>query len=232
MAARRVLRAVAALAVALAAGAAWAQAWTVQTVALRDLRQARMVVMQLQALGFDAYDEFAMHDGKEFVRVRVGCYNDRSAARAVAAALADHVTKQAVAAPLTPGAKVQACDQEDIGFLKPTYWKHVDPAGTLPTFRVQVAGHAAELVYDGKGWVVVQAGASAPTSASLPDAVFVQAHPGGVPWVAQEEPSGLRLLCPGTLVGQAGGGAVVERAHEVVACRFGPPPGASGSGSP
>ena len=204
----------------LASAQAPAPAWTVQTVALRDLRQADTVVAQLKNLGFDAYDEFAMHDGKQFVRVRVGCYASRAAAQAVADALAKHVTEQAVVATLSSRAKVDRCVEEDIGFLTPASWQQVDAAGGLPTFLVKLGGKRADVVYNGTRWVVVQAGSPRPVAAALDGPAFVTAHPGGVPWVAQEVPSGTRLLCPGKLVGHAGEAAIVERPGEVVACRF------------
>ena len=212
------------LALALAS-VAFAQggAWTVQTVALRDLRQADTVVAQLKNLGFDAYDEFAMNDGKQFVRVRVGCYADRAAAQAAATALARHVTEQAVPAPISPGARVDHCIREDVGFLKPASWSRVAAGDGLPTFHVQVAGRSADLVFDGSRWVVVQDGSPRPAAAVAGGAAFVSAHPGDVAWAAEETPGGARLLCPGTLVGHAGNAAIVERAGEVVACSFAPP---------
>lgn len=197
-------------------------AWTVQTVALRDLRQADHVVAQLKNLGFDAYDEFAMNDGKQFVRVRVGCYSDRAAAQAVAEAMAKHVTEQAVAAPISPAARVDRCVREDVGFLKPASWSRVQGADGLPTFHVKVAGHSADVVFDGTRWVVVQDGSAPPATAAAASAPFVVAHPGDVAWAAEETPGGTRLLCPGTLVGHAGQAAIVERTGEVVACSFAP----------
>jgi hypothetical protein len=213
----------------LALGLPWASAqsgaWTVQTVALRDLRQADTVVAQLRNLGFDAYDEFGMSDGKQFVRVRVGCYTDRAAAQAAATALAKHVTEQAVPTELSVGAKPDRCILEDVGFLKPAAWKRVEAANGLPTFRVRIAGRSADVVFDGAGWRVFQDGAARPVTAAVTgSASFVVAHPGGVPWVAEEVPSGTRLLCPGTLIGHAGQAAIVERAGEVVACSFAPRP--------
>jgi hypothetical protein len=208
------------LASAQASPQAPASAWTVQTVALRDLRQADTVVAELKNLGFDAYDGFAMHDGKQFVRVRVGCYTDRAAAQAVADALAKHVTEQAVVATLSPRAKVARCVREDIGFLTPAHWQRIDAADGLPTFHVKLGGQSADVVYNGRRWVVVQDGSPRPVSAALTGPAFVTAHPGGVPWVAQETPGGTRLLCPGKLVGHAGDAAIVERPGEVVACQF------------
>lgn len=207
---------------ALLAGVACAQGWSVQTVALRDLRQARSVVGQLQALGFDAFPEFAMHDGDQFVRVRVGCYTDRAAAEAVAQALAGHVTKQAVAVQLSSGTRADECVREDIGFLKPPVWKQLDPPDGLPTFDVDIAGHKARLVFTGQDWRVVQDGQTFTPAPAGVDASFVVARPGGIPWVAQELTAGLRMLCPGKLIGTAGSAAVVERSNEVVACMLVP----------
>ena len=215
-------------------GVAAAQEWTVQTVALRDLRQAQTAVAQLRALGFDAYDEFAMSAGRQFVRVRVGCYDDRSAAQAAANALAGHVTRQAVAVTLSPTAKVTRCVQEEVGFLKPASWKRVDRSDGLPAYQVVVAGRSARLVFGGNGWRVVQAGATTTVAAaSTGAATFESARPGGAPWVGEELATGLRLLCPGTLVASVGSSVVVERSDEVVACRFmAPPASLAGDGSP
>jgi len=222
---RRILfarRSAVVMAVAMLVGTALAQGWSVQTVALRDLRQARQVVGELKALGFDAFSEFAMHDGDQFVRVRVGCYTDRAAAQAAADALAGHVTKQAAVVTLDSASKATACVQEDIGFLKPATWKRLDAADGLPTFSVEVGGRQARLVYTGSGWRVIQEGAPVRVPVVAPAASFETARPGGVPWVAQEVGAGPRMLCPGKLVGSAGSAAVVERSGEVVACRLVP----------
>ncbi|MEJ2667818.1 MAG: SPOR domain-containing protein [Deinococcales bacterium] len=207
---------------ALLTGVAWAQGWSVQTVALRDLRQARTVVGELQALGFDAFPEFAMHDGEQFVRVRVGCYTDRSAAEAAAQALAGHVTKQAVAVTLSATTRADECVREDVGFLKPRVWKQLDPADGLPTFDVDIGGHKARLLFTGQGWRVLQSGEAFTPTPAAANASFVVARPGGAPWVAQELASGTRMLCPGKLIGTAGSAAVVERSNEVVACMLVP----------
>lgn len=203
-------------------GVALAQGWSVQTVALRDLRQADAVAGELRALGFDAYTEFAMHDGEQYVRVRVGCYTGRDAAEAAADALAGHVTEQAVPVKLAAEGRARACVQEDIGFLKPGVWQRLDAADGLPTFRVEVGGHEARLVFTGTGWRVHQAGAQLADPAVPAAANFESARPGGVAWAAQEVADGPRMLCPGKLIGEAGAAAVVERAGAVVACRLVP----------
>lgn len=219
----------------LLAGVAWGQQmWTVQTVALRDLRQAQAAVGQLRALGFDAYDEFAMNDGHQFVRVRVGCFTDKDAAAAAAQALAGHVTEQAVPVPMSADAKVARCVQEDVGFLKPGTWHPVTRTDGLPAYRVSIAGLSAEVVFDGVRWRVVQDGAAPLTiDGASAGASFVKATPGGAAWVAEELPVGARLLCPGKLVTPVGDAVVVDRPGEVVACRFTSLPAQlAGDGSP
>lgn len=216
------LRRTAAVLATLLCGAALAQGWSVQTVALRDLRQANAVAGELKALGFDAYTEFAMHDGEQFVRVRVGCYASRSAALAAADALAGHVTEQAVVVTLAGQSKADGCVQEDIGFIKPSVWQRLDAGDGPPSFSVQVAGHRATLVYTGTAWRVIQAGSQDTAPAAAPGASFVPASRGGMPWAAEQAAAGTRMLCPGTLLGKAGSAAVVERADEVVACRLVP----------
>src|SRR5690606_6621355 len=109
---RRPLAALAALSLSLAAAQG---EWAVQVVALRDYREAQAASAQLLALGFPSYLEFAMNQGRQFVRVRVGCYTSREAAEAMAAALRGHVTADAQPVELSPGAAVPGCTEESVG---------------------------------------------------------------------------------------------------------------------
>ncbi|MFO7544999.1 MAG: SPOR domain-containing protein [Trueperaceae bacterium] len=195
------------------------QDWTVQTVALRDFREANEVVKQLRALGLDAYTEFAMNDGHQFVRVRIGCYASRSGAEAMAAALRGRVTAEATAVELSAGAPVAGCVRVDVGFRKPYEWAEVEVDGVVPAFRVVVAGIPARIVHDGTRWAVLQGDGSVPTvDAALPRGAFETTPLGGVPMVRMGFGATALVLCPGTLIGQVGQVAIVELGSVVMAC--------------
>jgi len=201
-----------------AVGLASAQAaWTVQTVALRDLREANAEVARLGGLGLAAYSEFVMLDGLQYVRVRVGCF-DRENAERWASLLRAGVTSEAVALPVDgpPPASVP-CVVVDVGFRKPASWALVSRADEQPTFRVEVAGHAAYLRFDGAGWRLWQAVAPAPEPlppAALPARVRGTALAGRD--VVRHAVWG--ALCPGRLVATFGDTAIVDQGDAVAAC--------------
>ncbi len=137
-------------------GLAFAQAWTIQTVAFRDFREASLVKEELQNLGFDAYTEFVMSRGKQFNRVRIGCFADKDGAENLANSLAGNVTKEAVVLPMTPGADVNFCVGRDLGFLLPQAWGVLSADGQAIVFWVEVAGKRAYINYDGSTWELTQ----------------------------------------------------------------------------
>lgn len=194
------------------------QLWTVQTVALRDFREAQGTADALKAHGFDAYTEFAMDAGLQFVRVRVGCFGSREAAEAMADALRGRVTDAAAPVELSPGAPVAGCVRMVVGFLKPFTWDEVAQPGTVPAFRVQVAGVDAHVVHTGARWRVLQGDEAVPTiDPAAPTARFSQQVLGGVAFVRLD---GARptLLCPGTLLTSVGEVAISEQGEALVAC--------------
>lgn len=195
-------------------------AWTVQTVAFRDFREATVAVAQLTGLGLDAYTEFSMNRGLQYARVRVGCFDDRAAADAFAAAMKRHATREAAVVPLTPSAPVVRCLHQDVGFIKPERWSVDQGATGVPAFDVEVAGHQARIVYDGDSWVVVQDGDPMPSVRSARTATFDQGSMGGAP-VVMESVAGKRLvLCLGRLLATVGQVAIADQGNSVVACRF------------
>jgi len=202
-----------------AGGLAADRAWTVQTVALRDYREANDVVRQLRSLGLDAYTEFAMNDGHQFVRVRIGCFLTRPGAEAMAAALRGRVTAEAAAVEMTLGAPVMGCVRVDVGFRKPYEWAEMEAVGALPAFRVVVAGVPARIVHDGTRWVVMQGDGTVPSSdANVAGATFEGAALGGVPMVRTFVGDAPLMLCPGTLISQVSRVAIVELGSVVMAC--------------
>lgn len=220
-------------AVGSAAGAAAVQGWTVQVMALRDFREAQAAVAELRVLEFDAYTEFAMSDGQQYVRVRAGCYTTRAGAEALASAMRGRVTTEAEAVELTPGAAIIGCVDEEIGFLNSYDWRLVSRADAIPNFRVAVAGVVAMVAHDGRRWIVRQgdgeveaAGAAADAAAGAADAAgavrvrIVQRRVAGAPFATLDSLPGPVLLCPGTLLASVADVAIVERADAIVACRL------------
>jgi len=204
---------------ALWGGAAAQTAWTVQTVAYRDLRDANADVAFLRTIGLVAYTEFTMANGLQYVRVRVGCHEGREAAEAWASLLRGAVTREAVAVPAeTPPPAHVPCVATDVGFLKPALWSLVSAAGDLPTFEVEVAGHRAYLRHDGEAWRLWQSVPPEPVAApDVPPGQQVRSGVVAGQAVALSADAG--PLCPGRLLATAGPVAVVDRGDAVVACR-------------
>lgn len=223
----------AAAAVLLWLGVVWAESWSVQTVALRDPGNADEVAAALLARGFDAYTEEVTRRGERFVRVRVGCYDQRDAAEALASLLRDWIGRAGVVVPRGAGADERACVHEEVGFVAPDGWRQRAPGA--PSFEVAVDGVLGVIRYQGGRWQVLQAPATeaiAPRQAS--EHGFAQAPGTPRPFVSHAHPDGRLLLCPGTLLAEVGDAAIVQRDGRVLACRV-DPPGASdpdGEGSP
>jgi hypothetical protein len=211
-------------AAALLAGAAWAQTWTVQTVALRDYQEARAVAADLEGLEFDAYTEFAMNDGRQYTRVRVGCYHARRDAEALAALLEARATDEAVVVPRTPGAPSAGCVRRNVGFRAPASYHQPIPGSA--TFVVDVGDVRGMIRYRDGRWELLQepaaqALAPAPAEPEAPtrfaqvagaEPAFVRVRAGGDAWIA----------CPGQLLAQVARAAIVEQGDVVVACIWTP----------
>ena len=193
--------------------------WSVQTVALRDWREAQSTAESLREHGFDAFTEFAMDGGLQFIRVRVGCYTTREAAEIMAEALRGRITEAAVVVEATPGAPVVGCVKMDVGFLKPVTLDEVDEVGLAPAFRVVVAGVEAHVTHTGQRWRVLQEGDSVPrVDPALPSVRCSQSSLGGVSLIAMDGPTGRVILCPGSLLDSVGGVAISEQGEALVAC--------------
>ncbi|MBX3143758.1 MAG: SPOR domain-containing protein [Trueperaceae bacterium] len=205
----------------LLSGSALAQEdlWTVQVIALRDYREAQLVAAELRQFGLDTYTEFAMQDGLQFVRVRLGCFVGRNAAEALSRAVTGRLTAEAEPVELTRGAPVTACSDQVVGFLDDYSWRYLGNGSGVPTFSVTVAGKAATIVHDADRWYVVQDGGDAPERAVTETARFTQRRHGGVLLVTQLRSDEL-VVCPGSLIATIGEWALVDRGDAVVACRF------------
>ena len=137
---------------------AYAEQWTIQTVALRDFEMAGEWIEDLRAQGLNAYHEFAMDNGKQYTRVRFGCFSEREAAESAAAAARQQlaVVQEAAVVPLSDDAPVDPCVVHEVGFNLPDAWGvlAVEEAGIL--FWVEVGGRRGYLAFDGGGWQVLQ----------------------------------------------------------------------------
>lgn len=210
------------VAVIFMAAPSWAaaEAWAVQTVALRDYREAQSAADDLRSRAFDAYTEFAMQDGLQFVRVRIGCFTDRSAAEAMAEAITGAIVREAAVVEFTSGATARACASRTVGFMKPAEWAPVNDAGTVPAFNVKVAGQDARVVHDGTRWRVIQGLGPIPLLTVEPTATFSEVVRGGKRFVVQDVGRTAIILCPGTLLTHVGDFAIVEQGELLVACEF------------
>ena len=197
--------------------------WTVQTVAVRDLREANAEVERLRGLGLAAYTEFTMLDGMQFVRVRVGCF-DRETAERWAGLLQGAITREAVAMPVSGALPTDVpCVVADVGFRKPASWSLVSGAGDQPTFRVEVGGYPAFLRYDGTGWRLWQAIAPAPEPIG-PSAFETSVRVGSVAGQPVVRDLLWGALCPGRLLASIDDVGIADQGDAIVACRVVPTP--------
>lgn len=208
------------LATVTAAVTAWghAESWAVQVMALRDLRDATALADELADLGFDAYTEFAMNDGRQFVRVRFGCFAERSVADAFAVLARDLSTTDAVVVPIDGGARPASCLVRDVGFLVPPVFSQ--PVEGSATFEVEVAGTAAIVRYHGGRWQVMQRAATdARPPVTVGQGPFASRVVGGLPFVVDLRLDPPGFLCPGRLLAALDDVAIVDDEGLVVACR-------------
>lgn len=211
-----------AIVLVLLAGWAAAEGWTVQTLAVRDLREARSVAADLGRLGFDAYTEYTMSRGMQYVRVRVGCFHARADADVFAMLLEGWAVREAVPVERTPGAPAAGCLEREIGFVAPGVWRQRGPG--VASFEVEVAGVPGVVRYQSGRWQLLQAPATDAVTARRDDgSAIVQAE--GTPWpfVALRDAAGADLLlCHGTLLAEVDGAAIVEHEGIVASCRLTP----------
>ena len=216
--AARLHRTFAALAVALLVSMASAAGWSIQTVALRDYRDAQATAADLRTFGLEAYTEFAMSDGVQYVRVRIGCFTTRESAEELAAHLRDYLVADAVPVERTPDAPTAGCLEEHTGFLKPPVWRQV--GNGIPAFEVAIADTKAIVRHTGRAWRMVQDGVEVPAHQPPLTARFRQGVVLDVPVVETTVGGATVVVCPGTLLAEVGDVAIVERPDRIVSCRL------------
>ena len=194
-----------------------AETWAVQVMALRDLRDATALANDLVRLGFDAYTEFAMRDGQQFVRVRFGCFAERAVADAFARLAHDLSTTDAVVVPIDEGAAPRSCLARDVGFVIPETFRQ--PVAGSATFEVEVAGTAAIVRYQGGRWQLLQRAASeARPPVTIGAGPFVDAALASMAFVMDVRTEPPTFLCPGSLLAALDDVAIVDDDGVVVAC--------------
>lgn len=214
-------RAVMALALALLVSGASAAGWSIQTVALRDYRDAQATAADLRTFGLEAYTEFAMSDGVQYVRVRIGCFTTRESAEELAARLRDYLVADAVPVERTPDAPAAGCLEEHTGFLKPLVWSQVGDG--IPAFEVTIADTKATVRHTGRAWRMVQEGVELPAYQPPLTPRFRQGVVLDVPVVETTVGGATVVVCPGTLLAEVGDVAIVDRQDRIVSCRLLPP---------
>jgi hypothetical protein len=191
--------------------------WTVQTVALRQLAEAEAEAARLRGIGFPAYTERTMRDGLEFIRVRVGCIDNRELAEGWAHVLRAGVSAVAVPVPIEGLIPLSVpCVAVDIGFRKPERWTLLSAGGEVPTFMIEVAGTRAYLQYLPEGWRLSQ-GEPATIARLEPQSPPTTVTERRVAGQAVVVDAG-RFLCPGSLLATLGKVAIIEWENLVVAC--------------
>ncbi len=152
----KLVRAVVAAGLLTLAATGQAQSWTVQTVALQNYGEALAVSDQLKALDYDAYVDFGLYEGQQFVRVRVGCFEDQASAAFLASRLVGNVTAEAVAVPLEASPPTAACVRRVVGFETPASWDVLTTAAPGISFWVEVLGQRRFITFTGTAWRVAQ----------------------------------------------------------------------------
>jgi hypothetical protein len=199
--------------------------YTVQTVAMQDYRQALDTAQSLRDLAFDAYVDFAMFDGRQFARVRVGCFESREAAETLAQYLAGNVTREAVPAELSEAATPALCWQREVGFTLPPTWSEFASTPEAVAYAVEVMGHRGVMVFAGERWRLAQSEEEAldwleraraqPVSHTAP--LFEQQTRNGRPLVVVSWRARPVVVTNGMLLWQRGPFAVVLEGDAVVA---------------
>jgi len=208
--------------------AAAQELWTVQTVAFPDYRQAQAAEAELKRLGFDAYTEFTMHEGKQYTRVRVGCYTARESAEWLAELLVAGFVAEAAVLPYTDEAEAAFCVRDEVGFIKPRDWDIQVQDALQIVFRVRVGGHTGYVRLRDGQWRLLTAIEPATSPAAVPAVRFEQLSLAGQQVVRARTPSGDRVVCPGRLIWQSGLSVVTDRGSSVSACVLQPGPGWNG----
>lgn len=202
----------------LAVSTALALGYTIQTVAFPDHREAAETVAQLRQLGFDAYTEFTMNEGRQFSRVRIGCFTDRNAADLLARSMRGAITNQAVVQPINTDAAVTFCSRSEVGFVKPVSWTVEWENQEQIMFRVAIGNHTGFVYLVDGSWQLLREPVAAPQSSSRGSGPYRQVERHGVPLVVRNVGGEELVICSGALLWQDARTVIVEQVNTVIAC--------------
>lgn len=192
---------------------ALAQSWTLQTNAFSDYREAVAAVDSFKAQGFDSYSEFFMQNGKQLVRVRIGCFESKDDALAFASLVS---SAEKVALPMTENAATLFCTNRSVGFKTPSNWGRYQETPTHIDFWVSLKDVTAYLRFDSSAWRIIQSGSYRPEAATVT----------GVGYFREEASGLIKLYYPGlsvltitsgTLIWQNALSAVILENEQLVA---------------
>lgn len=117
--------------------------------AFTDYREATARVNLLKSQGFDSYSEFYMKDGKQLVRVRLGCFDSKDTAELYV----NHMGLTNLALlPMSDNAPVSHCVSRNLGAILPSRWGVYQTNSAQAEFYVELQNQNAYLNYDGSSW--------------------------------------------------------------------------------
>jgi len=133
-----------------------AQTWTIQTASFRDYRLAQRSLDRLLKAGFDSYSEFYMDQGRQLVRIRVGCFESREAAQN----FLDKMNSMGqISAYVVPHSQAgNSCVKRNIGFIAPEKWGTYQVDNQKIIFWVSISDVTAFIAHTNLGWQVSQTG--------------------------------------------------------------------------
>ena len=186
-------------------------------------QEATNYAASLQPFGYDAYTELGSGGSGQVVRVRIGCFDSRTSAKAYAEHVTGRTAAEAVVAPLEIGSTPTLCLRRTVGFVPPSRWGVAADTAQGITFSVTVGAQEGFVSFDGNAWQVQQSRSDLADSAGLEHVaqtstdLFSERLESGssvvtVRWAGRE-----LVVTPGELLWQRGAAAVVLEAAGVVA---------------
>ncbi len=198
---------------------AQAQTWTIQTASFRDYRLAQRSLDRLLKAGFDAYSEFYMDQGKQLVRVRVGCFENRDAAENFLNKMNSMGQISAYIIPHSLAGK--SCIKRNIGFIAPENWGTYQIDNKKIIFWVSISDITAFIAHTNLGWQVSQTGSDllSDSQASPIQHYFAQNSEFGAIYVVLPNRKPYKLTT-GKLLWQSGASAVILEDDTVVSYKL------------
>ena len=152
--------------------------WTLQTGAFSDYRDASKAVSELQTQGYDAYSEFFMQEGKQLVRVRLGCFDAKPTAEQF---VKTTVLVDTLIVPMTQGSPVGLCIGRKVGAVIPqdvNAWGIYQAYLNSIEFWFSAQSVTAFLSFNGSSWNLADKASPATSTAASQDAGYFREEAG------------------------------------------------------